>query len=487
MNKKHSLGLWSQNLYGMGEFFGGGAFVIINTFFTVFLTDAIGVSAALAGTIPLIGKIWDAVTDPMMGNITDRTTSKLGAERFYMLIGSFASALTFLLMWLPIRSSSTAVLYIFYALMYCLFSTGFTVLMVPYNGLLPDMIDDYTTRAKFSNVRMIWSTLGAMVCGVVPTLIIKDQKDPSLYLECGLIFAVLFLITSLVTFFGTWEKQKPPVKTKMSEGFAEAIAVFRSRSFRIFVGIYLTGQCGMDFVTGMAVYYVNNVLGGNSQNHYMTFLLAALVISQLIGMLIWGPVMTKTSKRTTILIGAPIRIIATLLLFPFSHAGGSIVPVLILSMLIGIGNAATLTSIFAIMADMADVDELITSISRPGTVSGMATFCRKCSSGASGAMVGLLLSAVGYKGKLAAQSASTIAGIRIIFIVAPVILCIALFYFGYIFPMKQKEFNVVKKEIARHKGLEQSPTTEEEKKICEKVTGMSYDKLWDPANAKLSK
>ena len=138
MNKKHSLGLWSQNLYGMGEFFGGGAFVIINTFFTVFLTDAIGVSAALAGTIPLIGKIWDAVTDPMMGNITDRTTSKLGAKRFYMLIGSFASALTFLLMWLPIRSSSTAVLYIFYALMYCLFSTGFTVLMVPYNGLLPD-------------------------------------------------------------------------------------------------------------------------------------------------------------------------------------------------------------------------------------------------------------------------------------------------------------------------------------------------------------
>lgn len=477
--KKHSLGLGSQMMYGMGEFFNGGAFVIINTFFTVFLTDAIGLPAALAGTIPLVGKIWDAITDPIMGNITDRTTSKLGAKRLYILIGAFASAITFVLLWLPLHSDNAAFLYVFYLLMYCLFSTGFTILMVPYNGLLPDMVDDYAVRSKFSNVRMIWSTLGSMVCGLFPTMMIKDQSDADQYIRCTLVFGILFLITSLVTFAGTWEKQKPPVRADLKDSFSAAVSVYRSRSFRIFIGIYLAGQCGMDFVSGMAVYYVTNVLGGNSENHYLTYLMAALILSQLIGMLIWGPVMAKTSKRTTILIGAPIRIVSTLLLFPFSHAGGSIIPVLVLAMGIGIGNAATLTSIFAILADMADVDELITGVSRPGTVSGMATFARKVSSGISAWLIGVLLSVAGYKGKLDVQADFTIEGIKLIFILMPVILVALLFFFGYIFPMKRHEFDVIKKAVAINKGEESGRLTEEEKSICEKVTGLSYDRLWN--------
>ena len=86
--------LWSRISYGAADIYGGGAFVIISTFYTVFLTKALGMPAALAGTIPLIGKIWDAVTDPIMGNICDRTRSRFGAKRFYILVGSIVSALT---------------------------------------------------------------------------------------------------------------------------------------------------------------------------------------------------------------------------------------------------------------------------------------------------------------------------------------------------------------------------------------------------------
>lgn len=479
--KNHSPGLLSQMMYGMGEFFNGGAFVIINTFFTVFMTDAMGIPAALAGSVHLVGGIWDAITDPIMGNITDRTRSKLGPKRFYILIGAFASAVTFAMLWVPVHAKSYVAMYLFYLMMYCLFSTGFTILMVPYNGLLPDMIDDYTVRSRFSNVRMIWSTLGSMVCGVVPSLMIKDTGKPAQYLACAVLFGFLFLITSLVTFAGTWEKQKEPVRSDLKDSFTAAVSVYHSRAFRIFVGIYLTGQCGMDFVSGMAVYYVNNILGGNSENHYLTLIMAALIVSQLAGMLIWGPVMAKTSKRTTILIGAPIRIVSTLALLGITQSSG-IIPVLALAMGIGIGNAATLTSIFAILADMSDVDELITGVSRPGTVGGMATFARKISSGVSAGTIGLLLSLVGYQGKLPQQSAGTITGIRMIFVFAPVILCALLLIFGWIFPMKKKEFDAVMKEIARRKGEDKSVTTEEEKKICEKVTGIPYEHLWSHKN-----
>ena len=485
MGKKENYSLLSRNLYGMAEFYSGGAFVIINTFFTAFLIKALGMPAALAGTIPLVGKIWDAITDPIMGNITDRTVSRFGPKRFYILVGGIISALTFVVMWITIPTRSTGAMYAFYLFMYCLFSTGFTIISVPYNGLLPDMIDDYTTRAKFSNVRMIWSTIGSAVCGLVPTFIITDNTNPVLYLYCALLFGVLFFITSMVTFTGTWEHPKPPVKASLIESFPQAVSVFKSRSFRLFIGIYLFGQCGMDIVSGMALIYADDVLNGYNNGCFIA-LMATLLASQLIGMLIWGPVMNRTSKRTTILIGAPMRLFATLGLLFVSKEGASLVPILVLTAIIGLGNAATLTSIFSIMADMADVDELITSIRRPGIVSGMATFARKISAGMSNALIGILLSAVGYDSYLAnnkiRQSIETQRGIVYIFVFVPVILMALLIIVGYIFPLTGKEFAIVQTEIARRKGEDPGKTTDEEKQICEKVTGISYDKLWNPAN-----
>ena len=160
---------WSRCAYGFLDIYGGGAFVVISTFFTVFLTKSLGMSTALAGTIPLIGKVWDAVTDPIMGNIVDRTKSKFGAKRFYILVGSIISAITFVLMWVPFLSDSVMAQYLFYTLMYVLFSTGFTIVMVPYNGLLPDMVEDYTVRSKFSGTRTMFSTFGAILAGLIPT------------------------------------------------------------------------------------------------------------------------------------------------------------------------------------------------------------------------------------------------------------------------------------------------------------------------------
>lgn len=483
--RKPNYGFFSRVIYGMGEFFGGGCFVIINSFFAVFLTKALGMPPALAGTIPMIGKIWDAITDPIMGNITDRTTSKFGPKRFYILIGSIISAVTFVLMWLRINTPSVMVMYIFYIVMYCLFSTGFTIFSVPYSGLLPDMMDDYTVRSKFSNMRMVWSTLGAMVCGIVPTLLIKDNRDPASYMRCALIFGVLFFITSIAVFFGTWEKQKAPVRSTLKESFPQAVSVFKNRSFRLFLGLYLFGQCGMDFISGMAVYYVDDVLNGYG-NGYFTYIMAALLISQLIGMAVFGPIMSRSSKKRAIMIGAPCRLIGILGLYLFSHEGASLIPILALTALVGFGNAGSLTGIFAVMADMTDVDELITSVRRPGVVSSMATFIRKVSSGISAALIGFLLKAVGYSEVLASsgarQSIATQRGIALVFVLAPAILSALLLVCNIFFPITSKEFNLVQKEISRRKGEDNSVTSAEEKAVLKTVTGFEYDKLWNVEN-----
>ena len=169
----------------------------------------------------------------------------------------------------------------------------------------------------------------------------------------------------------------------------------------------------------------------------------------------------------------------------------SLVPVLALAALIGLGNAGSLTGIFAIMADMTDVDELITSVRRPGIVSSMATFIRKIASGISAALIGFMLSAVHYDEALAnaglAQSAATQHGIGICFIMAPAILSALLLIVAILFPVTSTEFDLVQKEVARRKGEETGEATDEEKKMLEKVTGFSYDRLWSKENAGLKK
>lgn len=485
--KTREQSLWSKISYGAADIYGGGAFVVISTFFTVFLTKAQGMNPALAGTIPLVGKVWDAVNDPLMGNLTDRTRSKYGAKRFWILVGSIISALTFVVMWIPFKAGGSVVgQYIFYVLMYLLFSTGSTIVMVPYNALLPDMVDDYTTRAKFSSVRMIFSSFGAILAGLLPTLLIRDNTNAGQYLIMSLVFSLIFLVSVMLTFFGTWEKQKPENKFSMAESFVQSLSVFKNRSFRLFVAIFLFGQGAADFLTGLAVYYIDDVLNAYGGGNF-TILMGVILVAQFIGMILFAPIMARTSKRFPILVGTPVRLVATLAMLAFSHEGANFTIILVLAFIIGLGMAGTSTTIFSILADMADVDELITSISRPGTTSGMATFTRQITAGLISALIGLLLSVVGYDEVLAAsgarQALPTQHGIAYIFIFGQVIFMLLTLFFTWKFPITKKEFDLIHKEIDRRKGKDASVTTEDEKKTLEKITGFSYNDLWKRDNA----
>ena len=486
MKKKKENRFLSRCFYGFADIYGGGAFVIISTFFTVFLTKSLGMSAALAGLIPLIGRVWDAVSDPIMGNITDRTRSRFGAKRFYMLIGSVVSAITFVLMWVVLPISTQIGMFLFYTLMYILFSTGFTIVMVPYNALLPDMIEDYTLRSKFSGTRSMFSAFGAILAGLIPTLIITDNTDSALYLNVALIFGVIFFAVILLTFFGTWEKQKEPVRVSLTESFTQSLTVYKSRSFKIFIGIFLCGQGAADFVSGLAIYYVDDVLNAYGGGNF-TYLMGVLLVAQFLGTIIATPIMAKTSKTFPVIAGFIIRIIATVIMFFFSYEGANFTIILILTFFIGLGMSGSSVSIYAILSDMPDVDELITATNRPGVCSSMATFVRKIATGLSSAIIGLLLTLVGYDEALASagarQSTATQQGIAVIYIAVPIILMAATLILAYIFPLKRKEFDVIKKEIARRKGEDDSIAAPEEIAVCERITGFRYEDLWNKDNA----
>ena len=215
--------------------------------------------------------------------------------------------------------------------------------------------------------------------------------------------------------------------------------------------------------------------------------MAVILLSQCVGTILFTPIMAKTSKQFPILVAGPLRIAATLVMLLFSHEGANFGIILALSFIIGLGMAGSSTTIYALLADMADVDELITSINRPGTCSAMATFMRKIAAGLSSAAIGVLLGMVGYSETIAAaggrQSAFTQAGIAWIYVLAQVILMAVTLLFAWKYPMGRRELEIVQKEIARRKGEESGVASPEEIAVCEKVTGYAYDRLWKRENA----
>ena len=348
------------------------------------------------------------------------------------------------------------------------------------------MVDDYTARGRFTSVRMAFSAFGNIIAGLGATLIISDNTDSSRYVLAALIFGALFGLAILLTFLGTWEKQKPVIKISLKESFIQSFTVYRSHCFKLFIAIFIFGQAATDFVTGLAVYYIDDVLNAYGGGGF-TLLMGVILVSQFVGMLIFNPVMAKTNKKMPILIGFPVRIAATLAMLAFSHEGANFNIILGLTFIIGLGMAGSSTTIYALLADMADVDELITSINRPGTCSGMATFIRKICAGLSVSVIGVMLAMVGYDETLAAagarQAAATQSGIAYIYIFVPVLLCVVTMIFTARFPMGKEEFRVIRREIARRKGEDDSKTSPEEIAICEKVTGFAFDRLWDRENA----
>lgn len=256
--------LKSKFMYGCGDIYGGGAFLVISLLFLNFLTDVEMLSPALAGVIFFIGKIWDAVSDPLMGTISDRTKSKYGRRRVYFLFGIFPIFLSFFMLWYSFGLKTQTALFIYYLLAYLFFSTAFTMVMIPYTAILADMTDDYKERTSFSGFRLTFSALSAIIAGVVPKLIINrfDFNLKAGYMLMGLIFGIFYALPWIFVFLGTYENKNYNVNNTNSSNIIEELkTIFLNRAFKIHAGMFISSQTAVDFLTTLVIYYLTYYIG----------------------------------------------------------------------------------------------------------------------------------------------------------------------------------------------------------------------------------
>ncbi|MGD1821815.1 MAG: MFS transporter [Pleomorphochaeta sp.] len=463
--------LKNKVLFGIGDMYAGGAFLIVGLLYLKFLTDVVGLAPSLAGTVFLIGKIWDAVSDPMMGVISDHTKSKFGRRRIYFLCGIIPVFVTFSMLWMRISNSSQISMFLYYSFSYILFNTGFTMVQVPYNAVLADMTNSYKERSIMSGIRLTFSAISAVIAGTIPMLLINLKG----YTFMGLCFGIFYAIPWICVFLGTYENKEHYENVEnetIKQVFKNLPTIFTNRSFRHHAGLFISSQSAVDFLTTLFIYYLTYVL---KRENEFSLVMGAMLIVPIFMVPSYTKIANKYNKTTPMHIGLVVWIIV-LFIALFLREGQPSFLIYTVAVFSGVGSASALFVPWSILPDITDVDELISAKRREGLYSGMATLLRKIAQAAAIFLVGVILDLVNYVPNVE-QTPLAIFGIRLMFSIIPIILLSIALFFSYKYNLTKENHAIIIEEIDRRKNHKDEIASENTIKVCELVSGKKFEDL----------
>jgi oligogalacturonide transporter len=468
--------------YGLGDLYGGGSFFLISTFSMYFLITVVGLNPVLAGLIPGLGKVWDSISDPLMGYLTDNTRSRFGRRRLFFLIGMVPIAVTFTLIWVPVSFQSQLAIFVYYFFAYLFFYSCSTMVLVPYSALSAEMTLDFKKRNRLTGTRMIFSMAATLVGGVAAQpLIDAFPTQEQGHLIMGLVFGLFFAVPYLFVFLGTWEL--PVVRKPLAADysiFRNFGSIYRNRSFRIHIAMYICAYAAMDVLMAWLKFYMIDYL---RKPGFVTVGLGIILITQMIALPVYVRIANLRGHAFSYRSGLIIWAAAIGMMALQAPEGGNVL-LAVNCLFIGLGMSAGVVIPYQLLPFVADVDELITTEHRAGTYAGAMTLIRKLIQGAFVLpLLGLLLTLIGYQAHPAnveiLQPASTISWLRILFVGTPVIMAVLGIFFSLRFPITPETHAVLRGEIERlRSGGRTSDVDPEVRKVCERLTGHPYETLY---------
>lgn len=448
---------WKQKWsYGVGDFSFSLTDTIKNVYLALFLTDVVGVSAAVAAMIFFIGSTWDYINDPLAGYITDHTRSRWGRRRPFILFGTIPFALTFILLWFKPPFETAAAIGIYYSLVVALFDTAATFVYMPYFALTPDLTADYDERTSLTGVRMFFSIAGSLVAFTVPLMIVGsfNPANADKVLQMGIAFGVFITIPLFTAFFGTREREWTPIPHQPMNYIKGFAAMWKNKAFVFGLFMFLFNGVTMSIVQVILLYYVKYVVEREGQSD---LIMATIFVVAILMLPFWNWITRKLNKRRAYIYGISFVAVVFLGLSTLTPKT-SLTVILLLCFLAGIGVSAMHVLPWAILPDAIEVGELQTGERNEGMFYSFITLAQKVASSIAVPLVLLVLNFSGYLPNSAAQPASAILGIRIVAgPVAAVMMGMSILFTAF-YPLDRENYQKVTAELEeRRKGAGDGP------------------------------
>lgn len=425
--------------FGIGDTMGTFGTSVIGLYYLKYLTDIVGLGAALAGVVMLVTQLYTAVSDPFIGQLSDATHTRWGRRRFYILFFTIPTGIAYYFLWAIPRASagnvnSVTAIAILASIVYFTF---FTLVTVPYATLTVEMTDDYDERSKLASYRMFVSIVGGLLAIAIPSILVPDPSYkgtgadkiitnvPDIYhgyLVAGIIIAIIIGTIPYITYFGCKERSSyKPIPGGLKVLVSTYKTMLKNQPFRNATLSYMFTWGGFMVMQAFFPFYLQSYLGIDNQ---MLFLgIVSLLFIAAAGFVpLWLYLMQKIGKKMSYNLGMAMLAVCSLLIMLIQP--GHIVQIFVLVFFLSVGVSAAHVVPMSIIPDTIDASRLISGYDTEGIYYGFQSFVQKAATAGFVGLAGIVLEACHYI-KLEdlkpgeGQPDSAIMAIRIIFSVIP--------------------------------------------------------------------
>ena len=433
--------------YGIGDYAiclywsGAGLYLLY------FYTDVVGISPLYAGWIYAIGITWDAITDPFMGFIAERTRSKWGSYRPFIIFGSVPLALSFfLLFWVPPFEGTF--LFLFLLLVNIFHRSCFTIVSVPYSSLTARITDDSDERTKLTTVRMLAASFGTFsisAAGFPIVLFFGSGNESTGFLFLGLISGSIAILILAITVYFVKERTFDPVNQINANFKLIAKSVSQNYPFWIvFSSILILGSTALMFNNNL-IYFVKYSLDLHA---YQGLILGTSGGFTLLAIPFWALLALRLGKRNSWLI-AMVWLLIGFLAFYF-YPTQSLSELLIILAFLGFGNGATGVLFWSMLPDTIEYGEWKTGIRTESSLYGFMTFAQKGAIGISALLLGIILTNIGFIPN-ETQSQETLDSLKMVMSWVPISGVILSLVMVIFYPINKSFHAKLLKDIAENK------------------------------------
>jgi len=415
-----------------------------------FYTDVIGLNIAYVGGVLLAARIFDAVTDPAIGLLSDRTMSRFGRRRPWIAIGSIFTAVAVLFLFNPPEAISINLNFWFAAGVFMLF-LFWTIVVVPYESLGPELTFDYNDRNSLFSFRDGFLIAGTLAAAASPAIVkgitgiaSSPEDERYVFFILSVIYAPLIILSCL--WCVTVLKEKKVLDKREHLGITKGLSyTFKNRPFLILLAAYTISAIGNNLPATLILFYVQYVL----QSPLADMFLLLYFITGIVFLPLWIKAAERFGKKNAWLSAMAINTGAFTGVFLLGSGDTAAYGILVF--LSGTGFGATLALPSSMQADVIDYDELMTGERREGQYVGIWSFAKKAAA-AFGVGIGLtILGLSGYKPNIQ-QSENVIFTLRVLYALVPCLCNAAGFVIALYYPITGAEFGRIRKSIREKDG-----------------------------------
>jgi GPH family glycoside/pentoside/hexuronide:cation symporter len=427
--------------YGIGDI--GNAVVnsAIQFFLMKFYTDGALVLPSLAGNALLIGKLWDAINDPLFGWLTDSTRSRFGKRRFFMIFGAIPLAIAIALLWF-VPASNRLATFAWIAFTFIMFDTLWTLTNVPYYALTSELTDDYDERSSLTTYRMVMAVPAYLVgAALTPAIVGLFALQRTGYAFIGIVYGVLAAAALLISAAGFRERQKISTAKAEPSPFKSVKVALSNKPFVWLCLTYFVINISFAFIKILMAYYIEYQLLMKEQT---SLVMGLMLICVTISLPFWQWVSRKMDKGPAYALGMACGALAIILTYFLPHESSNFI--YLIAVLAGFGFSAQWIFPWAMVADVSDYDRLKTGQQRSGMYYGVWGLATKISEALALAAVGWILTGFGYVPNVE-QTSHALFGIRLFFGLVPAGIIIITLPLLFRYPVTRKNHAEVRQQL----------------------------------------